>query len=77
MTTPETPPASKAPTSARAQSSHKRTTMAVVTLLLATGFILAGAPAATAALASTNNDVPSTLGTLALPCGGDTPGFCP
>jgi hypothetical protein len=77
MTTPETPPASKAPRSAHAQLSHKRTTMAVVTLLLTTGFILAGAPAATAALAATNNHVPSVLGPLALPCGGDTPGLCP
>jgi hypothetical protein len=77
MTISEALPASEAPRSVHAQSSHKRTKMAVATLLLTTGFVLAGAPAVTAALAATNNHVPSVLGTLALPCGGETPGFCP
>ena len=77
MTIPETPPTSETPRSAHAPSSHKRAMMVVVQLLLTAGFVLAGAPAATAALASTINDVPYDLGVSALPCGGETPGFCP
>lgn len=77
MTISETPPTSETPRSAHAQSSHKRAMIVVAQLLLATGFVLAGAPAATATLASTSNDVSSVLGASALPCGGQTPGFCP
>ena len=41
--------------------------VAVASLFLITGFVLAGAPAATTALASMANFAPC----------GDTPGFCP
>lgn len=76
MIIPETPPASEAPRSAHAQSLHKRTMMVTATLLLLTGFVLAGAPAAVAAPASTNNYISSALDRTALPCGSE-PGFCP
>lgn len=76
MITPETLPASEAPRSAHAQSLPKRTMMVIATLLLLTGFVLAGTPATTAAPASTNNYISLALDRAALPCGSE-PGFCP
>jgi hypothetical protein len=77
MTISETPPAGEAPRST-AQSSHKHAMIAVLKLLLAMGLVLAGGPAAAAALTSSmSNHIPSTLNQAAPSCGGEAPGFCP
>lgn len=70
MISPETPPAAWAPRGAHAQSSRKRIIMAITTLLLAIGFVFAGASTATATPTLTNSHTTA-------PCRGDQPGFCP
>jgi hypothetical protein len=75
MNIPERPSESGTPRCAHAQSSRKRTMVATATLFLATAFVLASAPTATAAPAFTNNHTTSVLG-LPAPC-GDKPGLCP
>jgi hypothetical protein len=63
----ETLPANGIPRSVPVKSLYKRTMVVVAPLLLAIELVLAGAPAATTALASVSNFAPC----------GDTPGFCP
>jgi hypothetical protein len=78
MTIFKTPPASETPRSAHAQSPHKPAMIAVAKLFLAIGLILAGGPAATAALTSSmSNHIPPASNQAAPSCGGETPGFCP
>lgn len=60
MTVSEKPPLSGAPRSAHARSSPKYTMLAVAVLLLATAFVLAGAPTVTDAPAFINNHITST-----------------
>lgn len=77
MTTPETPPASEAPSSAHAQSPRKRGMIIAVALfltLVATAFTLASVLTATAAPALTSNQVSNLT---SAPCPGDKPGICP
>ncbi len=66
MKIPETPPVGEAPR-IQAQPSRKRTVTLFTTFALTVVCILAGAPAATAASASTVN---------LLSCADDTPGPC-
>lgn len=54
------PPLGGAPRSAHARSSPKYTMLAVVVLLLATAFVLAGVPTATDAPAFINNHITPT-----------------
>jgi hypothetical protein len=65
----------KSPRSRQGQSPYKRTLLMVAAFLLGTGIVLADAPTATAATASTNNRIPFTSGTVHTnDCGGSDPG---
>lgn len=65
----ETAPARGAPNNVR------RTKIVAATLLLATGFVLAGSAVATASRAGTDNGMASTSSLLSAPC-KFRPGFC-
>jgi len=78
MTIAKTSPAGEAPRSAHARSSHKPAMIAAAKLLLAIGLVLAGGPAASAALTpSMSSHIPPASNQAAPSCGGQTPGFCP
>ena len=82
MSGPETSHAGEALRSAHVPPSRRRPVTVVATFLLATAFVLAGAPAAPAAPAATaaptNNRVQSNPDGFAVSrCGGHAPGICP
>lgn len=81
MRIPETSHAGEALRSAHAQSSRKRPVTVVATFLLATAFVFAGAPTATAGPESTDNHTqsdPLDAGNVSvIKCEGRVPGLCP
>ncbi len=71
MSIPETLDIGETPRSACVKSWHKRAVTVVATFFLATVFALVGAPVATAAPVSMNNNASSDGS-----CGGHYPGCC-
>lgn len=79
MIMPEALRARGAPRSAHVQPSRKRNVIVVATLPLAAAFVLAGAPAATAAPFApvfASNHVASIADLSSIPCRGKKPGIC-